>query len=76
MVTSLGYMFKIWVFPKIWENPQIIPFVHRVFYKPSILGSNPPIFGSTPIYELLGIILELVAVNDQDQLVTGFYIIQ
>ena len=21
-----------WVFPKIWENPQIIPFVHRVFH--------------------------------------------
>ena len=35
---SLEIHIYIWVFPKIWENPQIIHF-NRVFhYKPSILG--------------------------------------
>ncbi len=37
----------IWVFPKIWENSQIIHF-NRVWnhYKPSIFGGFPPIFGN------------------------------
>ena len=41
----------IWMFPKIWENPQIIHFnrVFHYFHHP-FWGYNTPIFGSTPIY--------------------------
>ena len=55
MVCNQLFDTKIWVFPKIGGNPQIIHF-HRVFhYKPSILGY--PILGNIHIqlcFEILG----------------------
>ena len=51
---GVHYFASIWVLNQKsgWENPQIIPFVHRVWNheinKPSILGGLfYPIFGST-----------------------------
>ena len=35
--------------PKIWENPQIIPFVHRVFHEINTIHFGVPLFLETSI---------------------------